>query len=335
LSWSRDNAYGTSFPDLTKNYRGGGWYFSMAQAFDLAVGYQISPRPEYLDALLANLNFEGGCNPVNMPYVTGLGWKHPRNVVDQYSLNDRHALAKDGVPFSNINQEFMGTWYYGYELRTLMFPSDYDDNAPYAPYDRFCDDWNVSTEGSTTDTARSLAGSLWLASQTSVATQPWRSTNATIITPATSKLPGTSVTIKLSVANTNLTGARIVWEAQDQEPAFGDQTFTFTAGPLEGAHWVEAEVSWPDGRRAFATNSFMVSTNAPPELSAPQRLSNGRFSFVLNGAPLATYIIQVSTNLSAWNPLATNLVPANGVASITDSNAAAFRTRYYRAVKAP
>ncbi|PYU28023.1 MAG: glycoside hydrolase family 9, partial [Acidobacteria bacterium] len=83
LTWSRDNAYGTSFPNLTKNYRGGGWYFSLEQAFDIVVAYQFSPKPEYVDAILGNLNYEGGCNPVNVPYVTGLGWKRQRNVVDQ------------------------------------------------------------------------------------------------------------------------------------------------------------------------------------------------------------------------------------------------------------
>src|SRR5207302_445865 len=82
LSWSQDNAYGSSFPDLTKAYRGGGWYFSSAQAFDLVVAYQFNPSSQYLDALLRNLNFEGGCNPVNVSYISGLGWKRPRNIVD-------------------------------------------------------------------------------------------------------------------------------------------------------------------------------------------------------------------------------------------------------------
>src|SRR5881397_2853609 len=74
-------------------------------------------------------------------------------------------------------------WFYGSELSALPYPSDYTDTGPYAYYDRWCDDWNVSTEGSTTDTARSLAGIAWLGAQTSLADQPWRWTNATIIAP--------------------------------------------------------------------------------------------------------------------------------------------------------
>jgi len=52
----------------------------------------------------------------------------------------------------------------------------------------------------------------------------------------------------------DLTGARIVWEARDQEPAFG-RTFEF-APAHSGVQWVEAEAEWPDGRRAFAVTNF-------------------------------------------------------------------------------
>jgi len=334
LSWSQDNAYGTSFPNLTKAYRDGGWYFSTVQAFDLVVAYQFNTNSQYLDAILRNLNYEGGCNPVNVSYVTGLGWKRQRNVVDQYSLNDRRALPKDGIPISNIQANFRSTWVYGWELGGLTYPSDYAETAPYPYYDRWCDDWNVSTEGSTTDTARSFAAIGWLAARTSLAGQPWRSTNATIVAPTTAWLPGQPVTLTLNVADTNLSTARIVWEASGQEPSFGTQTYTFSPGPQEGSYWVEAEVQWPDGRRAFATNTVIVSYNAPPVLTNPKKVASG-FSFTLAGTPMGTYIIQVSTNLAAWTSLATNSLPSNGVLTITDSQASSFSKRYYRAQKAP
>ena len=335
LAWSRDNAYGSSFANLNKAYNSGGWYFSSVQAFDMVVAYQFDPQPDYMDAILRNLNYEGGCNPVNAMYVTGLGWKRQRTVVDQYSANDRRVLPKDGIPISNITREFFGTWTYGRELGALPYPSDYANTAPYAYYDRWCDDWNISTEGSTTDTARSFAGIAWLAAQTSSAGRPWRSTNATIIAPTTPRLLGQPVTVTLQVADTNLSGARIVWEARDQEPAFGGLNHTFTPVLHYGPQWIEAEVQWPDGRRAFAVNSVTVSTNAPPQLSDPRRSTGGGFSFQLAGVPLATYVIQASTNLAAWVPVATNTLPASGVLQIADPQAAAFSSRYYRAVKAP
>ncbi len=335
LGWSRDNAYGSSFPDLTKAYHGGGWYFSPEQAFDLVVAYQFNANPNYLDAFLRNLNYEAGCNPVNVTFVTGLGWKRQRTIVDQYSINHGHALPKDGIPISNLIQQFYGTWTYQQELGKLTYPSDYTDTNTYSYYDRWCDDWNVSTEASTTDTARNFAGAAWLAAQTSLAHQTWRSTNAIINAPAHPVLPGQPVTVTLQVAETNLSTARIVWEAQNQEPTFGDQTYTFTTGPADGSYWIEAEVQWPDGRRAFATNSITVSVNAAPELSGPFTLTSGGFTFHLAGLPTTTYIIQTSTNFDFWIPIATNTLPANGQTQITDPTASTFSRRYYRAVAAP
>ena len=335
LLWSQQNAYGTSFPPLNKAYRGGGWYFSSEQAFDIVVAYQFNPRPEYMDAILLNLNYEGGANPVNMPYLTGIGWKRMRNVIDQYSANDKRALVKDGVPVSNITGEFLYTWVYGSELRDLVYPGDYIDNGPYAYYDRWCDDWNVSTEGSTTDTVRGLAGIAWLAARTALTSQAWHFTNATISGTSSPRLPGQSVTAALQVADPNLTGARIAWEAQGQEPTFGSQSYTFTAGTVEGQYWIEAEVQWPDGRRAFATNSITVSSNGLPQLNNARRLAGGAIAFDLAGSALATYYIQASTNLINWQSIGTNTLPASGTSPFTDSQGPGFARRYYRAMKAP
>ena len=44
----------------------------------MAVAYAIDPKPEYIDALVGAMNFEGGCNPVNVTYLTGLGVKRQR-----------------------------------------------------------------------------------------------------------------------------------------------------------------------------------------------------------------------------------------------------------------
>ena len=334
LGWSQDNAYGTSFPDLTKAYRSGGWYFSSEQAFDLVVAYQFNPDPQYLDAILRNMNYEGGCNPVNMPFLTGLGWKRQRNIVDQYSLNDRRILPKDGMPFSNIIYGFLPLWTYGWELSALVYPSDYLDNATYPYYDRWCDDWNVSTEGSTTDSGRSFAANAWLAAQTSLAGQAWHWTNATIQVPRAVP-PGRPITVTLSVNDSDLGAARILWEASEQEPAFGGQSYMFNPGTGAGPFWVEAEVQWPDGRRAFATNSITVGGTALPELSDVQIASDGTLSFLLTGTSLKTYVIQASTDLTAWTPISTNSLPGGGAATITDLQATSFSQRYYRALQLP
>ncbi len=333
LRWSQDNAYGTSFPDLTKAYRGGGWYFSSEQAFDLVVAYQFNPDPDYIDAVLRNMNFEAGCNPVNVSYVTGLGWKRPRNVVDQYSLNDRRILPKDGSPIGNITSGFLPVWTYGWGLSALVYPADYIDTAPYAYYDRWCDDWNSSTEGSTTDTARCFAATAWLAAQTLVAGQAWTWTNATLLASSAIYSPGKPVNVTLKVDDKNLDAARIVWEANGVDPVFGTTNYGFSPGAA-GSYWVEAEVQWPDGRRAFGTNSVVVGTASAANLSRPQVLPAGGFAFLLSGPPQSSLIIQVSSDLSTWSPLATNTVPASGSRTFTDLTSSS-AARYYRTMGSP
>ncbi len=335
LAWSQNHAYGSSFPQPTKAYNGGGWFQSLVHAFDLAVAYQLSPRAEFFDAIVRNMNYEGGCNPVNVVYVTGLGWKRQRNIVDQYSINDHRRMPKNGVPISNVQVEFYGTWTYGNELGALTFPSDYGDGAKYPFYDRWCDDWNVSTESSSTDMARSLAVTAWLAAQTPIANQSWIHTTANIVVPPGARLPGQSVTVELQVADSNLTGARIIWEAREQEPSFGGTSYTFMPGPNYGDYWIEAEVQWPDGRRAFASNSVFVHIEAPPVLSEPQRLSDGSFIFQIIGTRHVAYQVQASTNGVAWETIGTPVLPESGVFPFTDANAGQHYRRYYRAVRAP
>jgi hypothetical protein len=241
-------------------------------------------------------------------------------------------LPKTGIPISNITQQFMPTWVYQWELQALVYPGDYLDTAPYPYYDRWCDDWNVSTEDSTTDTARSFITAAWLAARTSLASQPWRFTNASISIPASPALAGQPVTVTLQVADTNLSAAKIVWEAAGQEPAFGSQTYTLTPGLSNAVYWVEAEVQWPDGRRAFATNSITASTTAPPQLSNPHK-SGSAFSFTLAGTPSGTYFVQASTNLTSWQTIATNTLSTNGTVIVTDNQS--LSRRFYRALKGP
>jgi hypothetical protein len=335
LQWSQDNAYGSSFPEPAKGVRSAGWYFSSEQAFDIMVAQLFSPNAAYADAILRNLNYEAGCNPVNVSFITGLGSKRPRQLVDLYSYIDGRTLPKTGIPIGNIQEQFLATWTYGYELKALCYPPEDVETSPYPYYDRWGDAWNVSTEASTDNTVRSFAVAAWLAGQTSLTNQSWRSTNATIIAPANPRQLGQPVTVTLQVADTNLSQARIVWEALDQDPAFGGVSFTFTPSLHDGTNWIEAEVQWPDGRRAFARNTILVVTNAPPQLDDAKRLIGGAFSFRLIGVPQATYVIQASTNLASWANFSTNTLPGNGSSQITDAQAAAFSRRYYRAVQMP
>jgi hypothetical protein len=259
--FARECAYGSSFPDPTKRFRSAGWYFSSDRAFDMAVAWQLESgqgdRAAFLEAMVSNMNYEGGCNPVNVVYVTGLGWKRQREIVHQYAQNDRRILPPSGIPLGNIQAGFQFLHHYGKELGTLSFPPDGAEDQPYPFYDRWGDSFNVTTEFVIVNQARALGMLAFLMAQTELKNQKWTAEPPMQIAGLPSELAaGQKIQAGLRGPKLDLKGARIVWEAKDQEPAMGE-TFEFVPR-TPGEHWVEAEVYWPDGRRAFGVADFRV-----------------------------------------------------------------------------
>jgi Glycosyl hydrolase family 9/Cellulase N-terminal ig-like domain len=294
VTWSQQSAYGTSFPTPTKDVNAAGWYFGDDYAFDMAVAYQLNPQSSYLNAIVANMNYEGGCNPVNVSYVTGLGWKRNRTIVSQMALNDGLTLPPSGMPVGNIQQYFPNIGYPGYnsESEELCFPTDGATTAPYPFYDRWGDTWNVTTEMVGLNLARGLADLSFLATLTSTKSQPYVATAGQIVLPATAN--GTITATFQPPAGMDLTGARVTWEASYQEPAYGP-SYTFT--PLySGQQYIHAEAQWPDGRRSFATNSY--NANAPLVIWVDGSLPVG--------ATPAT------DGVDAWNWISSNPTPYSG-----------------------
>ncbi|MFO1501053.1 MAG: glycoside hydrolase family 9 protein [Verrucomicrobiota bacterium] len=267
VRFARESAYGTSFPDPSKRFRNAGWYFSPDRAFDVAVAAALDPNPAgsaardtLLEAVVSNLNFEGGCNPVNIVYVTGLGWRRQRELVHHYAQNDQRLLPPSGLPIGNIQAGFQFLHHYQKELGQLSFPADGDEAAPYPFYDRWGDSFNVTTEFVIPNQGRSLATLAWLMAQTSLTNQPWRPEGSGRIVglPASPKL-GESFTARAEARGLDLTKARIVWEGQDVQPQFGD---SISVRPrTTGKAWLEMEASWADGRRVVAMTNWVV---APP-----------------------------------------------------------------------
>src|SRR6185295_14531202 len=95
----------------------------------------------------------------------------------------------------------------------------------------------------------------------------------------------------------DLAHARIVWEARDQEPAFGS---TYTLSPkTNGPQWIEAEIAWPDGRRAFAATTFVA---------------NSATTAWLDDA-LPADAIPASSGGDGWNWITANPAPHSGARS--------------------
>lgn len=240
LDWSGKSAYATPLPLATKRVRGGGWYFSLDQASDMAIAWLIEPKPAYFDALVGALNYEGGTNPVNITYLTGLGVKRQHEIVSQYAQNDGRALPPTGIPLGNVQAGYSYSALYGVELRDLTHPSDGADTGAYAIYDRWSDAFNVTTEFVTVNQARGFLSSAVLASQTPAIGRKWKSVPA--------KITG-SAPYQVEVPGQDITQARIVWESSGGRLSFGPKyQLPADAGAPE---WIEVEVEWPDGRRAF------------------------------------------------------------------------------------
>jgi hypothetical protein len=264
LERSTQSAYGTALDSQSKRSGAVGWYFSMDRGFDLATAYQIDPNPDYLAALLTNLNYVAGCNPLNVSYLTGIGSKRQREIVSQAAQNDWAVLPPSGLPLGDVQAGFGYLKNYGKELGALCFPLDGAKTAPYPLYDRWGDSFNVATEATVVNQARSLAGVAFLAARTALKDQAWTTAPARITVPAGLAPIGSPVTVTLAVPGMDVAGAEVVWEAQDQEPHFGGATDTFTPARV-GRYWVEAEAHWPDGRRVSAAASvFTQAAGAAP-----------------------------------------------------------------------
>ncbi|MDB6029097.1 MAG: non-processive endocellulase, partial [Verrucomicrobiales bacterium] len=184
--YANQSAYGTSFPSETKRFRNAGWYFSSDAAFDLAVACALDypamndPRREFRAALLENFSYELGCNPVHVSYVPGLGRKRPREMVNQYSQNDRRALPPTGLLWGNIQEGFAYMDIYKKELSELTFPPDWHEKNPYPFYDRWGDSFNTTTEFVTVNIAKAAAAASFLMGSGPLKTQPWKAINAEI-----------------------------------------------------------------------------------------------------------------------------------------------------------
>ena len=263
VRFARETAYGTSFPDPNKANKNAGWYFSVERAFDMAVAHTLRKDDAMLDAIISNLNYEAGCNPMNVSLLTGVGGRRQREIVHQYAQNDHRILPQTGIPIGNIQSGFAWLHHYGKDLGALPFPPDGAGTAPYPFYDRWADSFNTSTEFVVVDQARSLATAAFLMAKTSVAKQQWKAAAATIVGLPKAISVGQPVAAELKVNGLDLSNAQIVWEARDQEPLIAKMA-SFAAKNV-GEQWVEAEALLPDGRRLFAKAIFsaVASMNVP------------------------------------------------------------------------
>jgi hypothetical protein len=184
---------------------------------------------------------------VNVSYLTGTGLHQPREIVHQYAQGDRRTLPPSGIPLGQLTEGFHYMPLYKTELRDLSYPTDDAPRAPYPMYDRWSDAFNVAAEFVVTNQARGLGSLAYWAAQTKAKSTAWKPTPAKIVVPTKVAMLHRPIKVRLDAPGVDLSNARIVWEARDQEPAFGPE---FTIVPKSsGPQWIEAEAHLPDGRR--------------------------------------------------------------------------------------
>ncbi len=257
--WQRAylSAYGVSFVDASKRQRSAGWFFASNEAFDITAAYQLSPLPKYEIAVMSNLNYESGCNPVNVSYITGMGSRRQREMVHQYARNDERILPPSGLPLGAIQAGSPWIAAYGSTLGPLAYPPDGATTAPYPFYDRWIDSFNTTTEFVVAQQAGSLASLSFWAARTPTATQQWVALPATISAPTTYTPVNQPITVTLQCPGLDLSEARVVWESTDQDVAMTGTSWTFTP-TLVGTQWIEAEATLPDGRRVVASTTYQT-----------------------------------------------------------------------------
>jgi hypothetical protein len=79
-------------------------------------------------------------------------------------------------------------------------------------------------------------------------------------------------------------------------------------------------------------DGLVLLTTVPQ--TAQSILLNG-YKFSLTGETNRNYVIQVSTNLTAWTSVSTNFVPGSGSVTLFDTLAGASKDRFYRARSLP
>jgi hypothetical protein len=128
-------------------------------------------------------------------------------------------------------------------------------------------------------------------------------------------------------------------------PWTGATNASFTLLPqsfANGTNWVSAVVkdNTPLVRNdptnlLSQTLSWTLNVSIPQlHLDSPRWLTGGKFAFRITGTTPKGVVVQSSTNLSSWGPVATNSL-VSGQLWYTNSSASGSPRRFYRATTPP
>jgi hypothetical protein len=118
------------------------------------------------------------------------------------------------------------------------------------------------------------------------------------------------------------------WKLNGADVSGSDNVLTIPQAQQANAGEYTVEIANPGGSITSNPARLMVYETAAASLdSASADVIGGNFQFNITGVPGFRYVISATTNLTDWQPIATNLSPFTFV----ETNACAFPQRFYRA----
>ncbi len=257
-----ENAFGIPLSLASKRSARVGWYWAMEFGFDFAAAYLVTEdetrKKQFLDTILSCAAFEFGANPSNRVFVSGAGPTWRRQIVNRISLNDSRKIAISGIASGNVVSTPDNIPTYKVEGKAALRRMYWPTIADFPFYDRAAlDAYNVRAEFVTASTAKILATYLFLMGRTAEANKKWKPVPVEIEGAPIAVKAGESFTARLKLPEgMTLDDATVIWEVPGAEPVAGP-SFKGSVGG-SGAARLEAEIVWPDGRRAFAVHKMEI-----------------------------------------------------------------------------
>jgi hypothetical protein len=116
------------------------------------------------------------------------------------------------------------------------------------------------------------------------------------------------------------------------------QVYAVEMDYFQGGGGAIAQLSWSSPSTVSSIvpqTQLYPSTTVPPVFQvSPTPFANGAFNLQVSSVAGRSYLLQGSTDLVNWVPLATNVAPSN-ITIFMDTTATNFPTRFYRAVELP
>lgn len=128
LRYAEGNAFNVTTPDKGKPQFLS--FYSTPDAADLTRAHFLTGEPRYLAGAVRATQFQGGCNPNNLVFITGLGANPVRNVFKLDARRTGQAVPEGLVPYGNIDFAKWNdngiTWPITWIIGQATVPSAYD-----------------------------------------------------------------------------------------------------------------------------------------------------------------------------------------------------------------